>query len=157
MGSKLLILTFFVLSCISVCSCRLSTHLSNDLAANKTKAIEVVEAYARHLNNHDCVSWVNLFAEDGIKYDEPEPSVGHKGLKAFCEGIYEELPSFFYTLTETPLVTSSKGLRVLSKWLIGAADKNGKPLGQTGIGSYIINNDFKIQECTGYDDIPLPQ
>jgi hypothetical protein len=119
--------------------------------ANKTRAAETVKLYAQYLNAGNCQGWANLFVPNGVKYDEPTPIVGHDQLYKFCKGIASELPSFYYTLLEPPMVTNSGGLRLISKWLIGGADTSGKALGQTGIGSYVLNEKYQIVECTGYD------
>jgi hypothetical protein len=119
--------------------------------ANKTRAAETVKYYAKYLNDGNCEAWARLFVKNGVKYDEPNPIVGHDNLIKFCKSIAEQLPSFYYTLLEPPMVTFSGGMRLISKWLIGGADASRKGMGQTGIGSYVLNDQYEIVECTGYD------
>jgi hypothetical protein len=150
------VLALFLIIAIVYCEIQLTGNLINKYqeTSNKTKAADTVRKYAQYLNEGNCESWAKLFIPTGVKYDEPKPIIGYAQLVRFCQDIKTKLPSFYYTLLEPPMVINSGGMRLISKWLIGGVDGNGKAVGQTGIGSYVLNEQYHIIECTCYDYIP---
>ena len=59
---------------------------------NVTIVITAVQNYAYYLNTEQCEKWADLFAQDGIKYDEPAPTIGIWRFHLFADHQQDTMP-----------------------------------------------------------------
>jgi len=158
-GTSLTTCCWLILVClcfeVSAFHLRHDSHqeLLNGLRAdpNITLVQQSVQNYATYLNSLECKKWADLFAPDGIKYDDPSPIVGRDQLQKFCASIPQQFSSFAYGIVGPILVTSSDGYRAHMQWLLGGTEIDGTAYTQTGFGSFVFDKNLLIATETGYN------